>query len=105
MRTTRVANAFDFALELAEMARANAVGDSSKSVAELSRLAPGANDGVEGKFGLAGRYRLLELRTLHYKLHLIGHVMQDKHRVSQEKRCFHAERIPWGRSLRQSGGG
>src|SRR5215472_15006035 len=88
MRAARVANAFDFVFELTEMARANAVGDGAKSVAELPRLAPGANHGVQGKFCLAGRYRLLELRTLHYELHLIGHVMQDKRRVSQEKRCF-----------------
>jgi len=88
MWATRVANAFEFALELSEMARANAVGDGAKSVAWLPRLGPGANHSIEGKFCLARRYRLLELRTLHYELHLIGHVMQEKRRVSQEKRSF-----------------
>ena len=64
-----MANAFDFVFELPEMARANAVGDGAKSVAELPRLAPGANYCVEGKFRLAGRCRLLKLWTLHYELH------------------------------------
>ena len=95
MRATRVANTFDFAFKFAEMAGANAVRDGSQSVAELPRLAPGANHGVEGEFRLAGSCRLLELKTLHYELHLIGHVMQERCSASQEKRSFMAQRIPW----------
>ena len=94
MRATRVANAFDFAFELAEMPGTNAVGNGSESFAELPRLAPRANHGIEGKFGLARRCRFLEIKALHCKLHLIGHVMQDKRRVSQEKRCLLAQEFP-----------
>ena len=94
MRAARVANAFDFAFEFAEMPWTNAVGNGSESVAELSGLAPGANHGIEREFGLARRYRFLEIKALHCKLHLIGHVMQDKGRVSQEKRCLLAQEIP-----------
>jgi hypothetical protein len=43
---------------------------------------------------LARRCRLLELKTLHCELHLIGHVMQDKGRASQEKRCLLAQEFP-----------
>ena len=88
MWATRVTNTPDFAFELAEMPGTNPVGNGAEGVAELSGLAPGANHGVQWKFGLARRCRLLELKTLHCKLHLIGHVMQDKRRLSQEKRCL-----------------
>jgi hypothetical protein len=52
-----VADAFEFPLDFAEMARANSMGYGSQVVTVLSGLTPGAYDNLKGKFGLVSCHR------------------------------------------------